>query len=461
MDKAMNKFYVGLLLLMLILLSACNSGDSNTLQSGGDGTGSVAILLTDAPIDDFDQFMLTVTEISLLGDEGAVTLFSGDETLDLLNLQSHADLFSLSNDIPAGNYYKIRMQVSNPQLIRLDMNGEVQKIVVPQMGGNGKLDLNPRSDIMVVEGEMLALQVDLDVEKSIHLIQNGNDQYRFRPVVFVDILTYGVGGKLVRISGYVDDMESGGFELCSVLNNESYTRLDEDAEANEHCVYVYTDEQTVYFDDMGNVLDMPSIQEDDTVTILGYYRNREDRHVGLDAEIVEMAAGDVYKSFYGVVDSLDIENKQFVIRDKQEQLTTILFYSESKFFTMMGESMTLNDLAVGVRVKVEGVYDDAMSMVKAAAIFTESPSEMVESLSGGVLQLHDDLAGFDMSDNLLGDVCVELDGNTNIYLLSIEDGSFNSEEVGLSELQAGQHLEVYGSFRMGCFIAENVLLESL
>ena len=455
MRSAINKFSSLFLLLILfsLFVSGCNSDSSEPTESSNDDTGSVAILLTDAPIDNFDRFMLTVSEISLLGDEGAVVLFRGSETLDLLNLQSHADLFSLSDGVPAGNYYKIRMQISDPQLIRLGLNGAIEEIVEPKMGGNGKLDLNPRADIVVVAGETVALQVDLDVGKSIHVVQNGNHAYRFRPVIFVDILTYGVNGKLVRISGSVSDKSDEGFELCS---GDDETRFNDD-----HCVYVYTGEQTVYFDETGGVVNSPSLQEEDTITVLGYYRNREDRHVGLDAEIIEMAAGDVYQSFYGIVDSMDVSNRQLVLRDKQGLLTSIMFYPESKLFSMSGTPMTLDDLYVDANVKIEGVYIEGESLVKAAAIFIESPVEIAESLAGNILRLHEDLSGFDMTDDALGDVCVALDENTDIYLLTIEDGHFSSEEVGISALQAGQHLEVYGSFNLGCFVAENILLERL
>ena len=199
MMKKISALYFVLTLGLVAFLTGCNSSTEETATLTDDsniGAGSVAVLLTDAPIDDFDQFFLTVTEISLLGEDGKVTIFSGSEHLNLLDLDSHADLFSLADNIPAGDYHKIRMRVSDPLLVELDDEGNEVQSIAPSMSGNGKLDLNPRQDLRVIPGETLAMQIDLDAEKSIHLIQQGNDTYRFRPVVFIDVLTDELNGKL-------------------------------------------------------------------------------------------------------------------------------------------------------------------------------------------------------------------------------------------------------------------------
>jgi hypothetical protein len=243
----MIKVLSSLLLGLAALLSGCNGGSEvSSSSSTGGGVGSVAVLLTDAPIDDFDQFWLTVTEISLLGDDGKMSLFSGSERLNLLDLNSHADLFSLADNIPAGDYHKIRMRVSDPLLVQLDIDGNVLESFVPAMPGNGKLDLNPRSNLHVFPGETLALQIDLDANKSIHLIQQGNGTYRFRPVVFVDVLTDGLSGKLLRVAGFIGDINDDGFELCRTgMAVEDDDNHDGD---HNHCIQVSANTDTAFFD---------------------------------------------------------------------------------------------------------------------------------------------------------------------------------------------------------------------
>ena len=143
MKSIINRYFKYILLTVLsLIIIGCESSDQG-IGDTGKGTGSVALLLTDAPIDGFHKFLITVSEISLLGDDGSVSLFSGNETIDLLDLNSHSDLFSLTTNIPAGNYYKVRMQVSDPKLLVLDMDGNIleDETVVPKMGGNGKLEI--------------------------------------------------------------------------------------------------------------------------------------------------------------------------------------------------------------------------------------------------------------------------------------------------------------------------------
>lgn len=469
MSKIIAKRYRCVVLMVLsILLVSCGSGQDTSGQNN-QGTGSVAVLLTDAPIDNFNKFIITVSEISLLGDDGSVSLFSGNETIDLLNLNSHSDLFSLTTNIQAGRYYKVRMKVSDPQLIRLDMDGNILETVVPNMGGNGKLDLNPRGDIIITSGQILALQLDMDVEKSIHLVQNGNGQYRFRPVVFVDILTDNIKGKLVRISGYADDIEESSFELCQNENNTNVELPDINDEDDEddkdeyqnedHCVKIYTDSSTSFFNDQGNSVLASQLMDDKVVTVLGYYSYmKNNSQLGFNAEVIELAAADVFQTYNGVIES--IEGSIIELRTPEDTLTTVLFSSATKVFDLTGKAMLLEDLRLGMSIKLEGVYDAQNERVNSAVIFVEPVG--ISKLAGSFVSFHNDLTGFDMMDNTQGDACVTVDENVNIYLLTLDDNSFQSEVIDFSELQSGQYMEVYGSFNaVGCFVADSLLVESL
>jgi len=470
MKSTFNRYFnYSLLTVLSLIIIGCESSDQG-IGDTGKGTGSVALLLTDAPIDDFDKFLITVSEISLLGDDGSVSLFSGDETIDLLDLNSHSDLFSLTTNIPAGNYYKVRMQVSDPKLLVLDMDGNIleDETVVPKMGGNGKLDLNPRGEIVVTAGQTLALQLDMDAQKSIHLIQNGNGEYRFRPVVFIDVLTDTMLGKLVRLSGYVDDIEENSFELCKqpVDNDDDdlvSARDDDEIHENEHCIKISTALTTSFFNDMGEAVDQSELADNSVVTVLGYYSNmNDDRYVGFEAEVVELAAADVFKTYSGVIESIDTNSQLIEIRDQNDMLKTIQFVSTTKVFDMTGKSMLLEELEKDMTIKVEGIYDDLNAQVNAAIIFVEPVSTMASQLSGSFVSFHNDITSFDMLDNAWGDTCVSTDDNTSAYLLTVDNDGFTSEAVSVSELQSGQRLDVYGSFdNSGCFMAGSLLLEKL
>ena len=478
MNSIINRYFKFTLLTVLsLIISGCGSSSDQGIGDTSKGTGSVAVLLTDAPIDDFNQFLITVSEISLLGDDGKVSLFSGNETIDLLNLNSHSDLFSLTTNIPAGHYYKIRMQVSDPKLLVLDMDGNILETVVPKMGGNGKLDLNPRGEIVITSGQTLALQLDMDAQKSIHLIQNGNGDYRFRPVVFVDILTDGIVGKLVRLSGYVDDIEANSFALCKQpedSNDDTVNMMSDDVDHDEddeyhndeqeNCIKIFTDSSTSFFNDMGHAVPHTELTDNSAVTVLGFYSNmNDDRYVGFKAEVIELAAADVFKTYSGVIKSIDSDNQLIEILDQNDMLKTIKFVSETRVFDMTGKSMLLAELEMDMKIKVEGIYDDVNTQVNGAVIFVEPASAMTSQLTGSFVSFHNDMTGFDMMlNNSDENSCVTTDENTHAFLLSFENDGFKSEMVSVSELQSGQRLDAYGSRdNAGCFMADSLLIEKL
>ncbi len=453
--------------------SSSESPSSPTSAADG-GVGSVAVLMTDAPIDDFDQFWLTVTEISLLSDDGKVSIFSGSERLDLLDLNSHADLFALADNIPAGHYDKIRMRVSDPLLERLDADGNVVESIVPRMSGSGKLDLKPSSDLVVLPGETLALQIDMDANKSIHLIQQGNGAYRFRPVVFIDVLTDKIIGKLVRVAGVIADIDGDNFKLCRTgmtVKSHDDNNVDDHDSGPEHeyehgddhqrCINVTGNAETAYFDHNGDALDLVTLMEDAPVTVLGYFRSMADHTIGLDAQVVELGAAGTFQQYAGMVDDLDLANNAFTLRDSDDNLLKVTFDDVSKFFAMNGEALTVNDLTLESKLKVDGVLHATDKLIKAAAIFIAVELPAAEQLTGTISMLHDDMSGFDIDDANLGDRCVKLDGDSNIYQLTLVNDSFSSEAVGFAELQLLQHVEVYGAFNQsGCFMADNILAET-
>ena len=156
----LNKFVAATV--MVLFLAACGGGGgggdsaSNTVSSGG--TGSVGLLLTDGPTDDFDAVNITVVKAELLSDSGRFTIFEGEETVNLLDYRDDARIFSLHPSVPAGTYEKIRLTLSNIELVKCEDGAVIQPIDVdtcintiadsdqPRLKGNNKLDLNPQGD---------------------------------------------------------------------------------------------------------------------------------------------------------------------------------------------------------------------------------------------------------------------------------------------------------------------------
>jgi hypothetical protein len=175
----------------LISCGGGGGGGSSEVTTSGTGTGSVSVLLADSPTDEYENIWIRIHEVSLIpvNDGAPVVIFQSSAGLrvDLLEYQDEDYLLKVKRDVPAGQYSKIRLQVSdieatpkpgtNPPCTTLD-------IKLP----SGKIDLNPREPFTVSQGGNLSIRLDIDANKSINLHPAGKSgKCIFRPVVFVDI----------------------------------------------------------------------------------------------------------------------------------------------------------------------------------------------------------------------------------------------------------------------------------
>ena len=231
--------------------SGGGSGDSPQAQ----GKGTVGILLTDMPADpaQFAAIIASIIKVELMGSEenGPVTLYSGPaKEFDLLRLRNESIPLAFNDNVPAGSYCKIRLILSDLELVLTDdtpndlSNNETDH---PKLPGNGKLDLVARDCFNVVDGEVLALQLDIDAGKSIHVIEKGNCSskankscFNFRPVVFVDVVDKGFDSKLVRLDGEITEIYSDGLLLCDAVPSKDMDNLG--------CVKIHFGAESAFFD---------------------------------------------------------------------------------------------------------------------------------------------------------------------------------------------------------------------
>jgi hypothetical protein len=201
-----------------LLLAACGGGSGDADGTPALATGSVAVLFTDAPTDDFCQVRATVTGIDLLSDGGAsASLYTGERTVDVLAMRNFSDFFTVDPAVPIGTYSKVRLTLADLALVECDADGVPEPEPDwdhPNLPGNGKLDLNPRGGFQVIGGEMLVIELDLDMEKSLHVHETGNGTWQFRPVVFVTIRPD--DEHLVRVYGAARNVGATSFELCPI-----------------------------------------------------------------------------------------------------------------------------------------------------------------------------------------------------------------------------------------------------
>lgn len=228
-----------------------------------DMTGVVAIVLKDAPSDDFSEILVTFTRIELLGNGAPVVIFEGEETFDLLALHFFYDMVAASDQVPIGTYDKIRLQVSNIELVPHQEPGNPLPSIFPDRPANGHIDLNPRGSFDVTPNGALLLTVDMDANKSIHIVGTGSGRYKFRPVVFVDIQQRELTDGLVRLHGFIGDIADSRFyfELCG-----GQAHIDTDTNG---CLLVNVLPDTSIFNSEGLEIDFQQLMSGDEVTVIG------------------------------------------------------------------------------------------------------------------------------------------------------------------------------------------------
>jgi len=141
-----------LILTSAFLISSCGGGSS---ADTAPATGTVLFLLTDGPADDLSAIYLEVTEATLIGGNGQQTIFSGNKTINLLDLYHFNEPIAFG-EVLAGDYTKIRLQISDIEL--------VDKITglstFARLPANGKIDLLDQGRFTVFPGRTLVVEID-------------------------------------------------------------------------------------------------------------------------------------------------------------------------------------------------------------------------------------------------------------------------------------------------------------
>ena len=157
---------------IILLLSGCASSDR---------TGNFQIYLKDQPID-ADEILVTISEISVQKkDEGFLTIWSGEETYDLLKLQKKEEKI-IDITLEAGTYTQIRLVVTAGQIV---ITGKSNDMVVPSSEVKIPVVFN------VIKGSVTEILLDFEAEHSIHVVNAGqSEQYILRPVIRVENISY-------------------------------------------------------------------------------------------------------------------------------------------------------------------------------------------------------------------------------------------------------------------------------
>jgi len=173
--------------LVLTMMTACSD---STLS----GNTNVNVYLTDAPIDLTGVSAVNVTLTGVLlqtagdanGDSVLLPLTTeGDLVVNLLDYQDGQVLLIASGDAPDGDYARIRLLVSQAELVRDDdSDPDTAELVEPIFNPSNKVDVPVPFSLF--GGENMEITLDFDAALSVQVNQtNGQHPYILRPVINV------------------------------------------------------------------------------------------------------------------------------------------------------------------------------------------------------------------------------------------------------------------------------------
>lgn len=162
----------------LALLTACGgSGSSTTATATAPApTGTAAIILTDAPSDQWSAVEVVVTKITLVDKADhtkEVVAFQGTSAkINLVDLDSVGELLATAQ-IPVGTYDGMRISIDpNPANINLvKADGTVVPSSSIKVVGGTNVWVPLSSDLVVTQGSSNALQLDFDLGHPLFLVQ--------------------------------------------------------------------------------------------------------------------------------------------------------------------------------------------------------------------------------------------------------------------------------------------------
>ena len=168
------------------ILSGCGSS-----SSGSSGQGTLRVAMVDAPDPSVSSVVVTIDRVEAHVDNDWVTITSGPQTLDLIDLVENEVILG-SATLPAGHYTQIRLFPSSATVT--DDDG-THPVTIPS-GVQTGIKVNVNHDIE--PGGITVVLLDFNVHKSFHKL--GNGQYHLQPVIpgVVKVISGTITGNVTR-----------------------------------------------------------------------------------------------------------------------------------------------------------------------------------------------------------------------------------------------------------------------
>ncbi len=178
---------VVLLGLALVIAGCSGSGDGNDV---GAGTGTVRVMLTDAPLSDVQEVWVQITRIEAVSSGHGVQVLVTDEQIpdeiELIELAGNPMLLG-EPLIPAGRYTQVRLILNDAPGANYIVDSEDVKhdLKVPSGAQTGAKLVTGAFDIE--QGETVTLLLDFDAAASVHQA-GASGMWIMRPTIFASVV---------------------------------------------------------------------------------------------------------------------------------------------------------------------------------------------------------------------------------------------------------------------------------
>lgn len=466
-----------------LALAGCGGGSSDSAAGPEAGVMTspdavLGVVLTDAPSNDVEKLIATISRVELVGAIETLTVFEGSETVDLLELPDAYELFTVSQ-VTAGTYDLVRIEIMEVTIVTEDGAGNL--VETPATLPSSIVDVMLVPPVTIGEGAVLFLEIDFDVDKALErMFEQGGDLI-LEPVIFVEIDDESPRAKVTRIHGAVSAVTDAGFQICD-------TQLVSSTETKRRslaaCADVLVDDVTTYFGEEGIPIDRMDIVVEDPVTVVGYLDRRIDgipaiphghlpppgecRLWYLDRSTGNQPPPEKCENFEG----MDIADNAVLLNDQGLPVRDIfgidaLVLEEGSLDTYRqyrGKATTTvaNDQLDFLVDGNQGVVSDLPILTR---LFPDTRIFSTDGTERDSTVIQPELKATVDSDTALtvatdmGDRCVDADG-ADVFLVSLIEGHQVSEKIELRELAPDQAVDVFGFEGIdGCFDAETILAD--
>jgi len=521
----MNK-WLGLIL--ALSLSACGgSGSSDSIgtsaqgDSDSSGNARIGLIFTDATTLDYTRALVTFTKVELVGENQRVTLFSGEQALDLLRLPDFYEFVDTA-DVPPGNYKSVWITATDVSLVSQDSEGN--ETITEAKLPSGTIKVLSKSGFSIDAGDVLFLEVDFDMHKALKLTETGSGKVILRPVIFANIYSQIPRNKFIRVHGTVGNLSGQSFDLCQT---HMITDLDGSVPEGEgRCFKVAADAEVGVFADTGLPIPIEQLEDGNSATVIGRL-TRQMRYVpevpdevlpdtgfcriwyldlepdeqpealpcsevgilpedtvlvdsnGVTSEhlfeilayTIEKGSINAFSRFNGDVES-DVDDLlgrfDFGLASGQGLDASVplpvQLFEKSRIFDADGEALDHDAIQSDIPALVDAVFvpsDIEPDILRSPFVLLTSTSPALETLNGVVVALDVGANIMEVQLESLANVLVETD-SVKIYLITSTDDDFTSEEIEVGDIPLGSTVEIFGveDSSSGNFIAETIFVHA-